>query len=240
MYHHHRLAVALGWLASTICGATAAIALLAPAAEAGSGFGGTATYTGSLGPVSVARNICICVSADPNLSNILGCIDVTSNGGTYTINTRAAQTYYLVGFLDLNANIALDPGEPLEIYDGKSMPPGDPVTTGPAQLTINFRFGDESLALSPTPTSAPLSTDTATPPAAPTATPSPTSSPRRQCAGDCDGSGDVTVNELVVLVNIALGNAPLASCAAGDADRSTGITINEIVAAVHAALGGCT
>jgi len=27
------------------------------------------------------------------------------------------------------------------------------------------------------------------------------------CAGDCDGSGDVTVNELVTLVNIALGNA---------------------------------
>ena len=59
------------------------------------------------------------------------------------------------------------------------------------------------------------------------------------CVGDCDGSGDVTVNELIIMVNIALANAPLAYCVAGDADHSGEITINEIIAAVTNALNGC-
>jgi hypothetical protein len=59
------------------------------------------------------------------------------------------------------------------------------------------------------------------------------------CAGDCDGSGDVTVNELITMVNIALGNAPLSNCPIGDADGSGDITINEILAAVNNALSGC-
>lgn len=69
--------------------------------------------------------------------------------------------------------------------------------------------------------------------------PSPTASPASPCVGDCDGSGEVTVNELITMVNIALGNGPLSACAAGDADHSGGITINEIIAAVNNALGGC-
>jgi hypothetical protein len=44
----------------------------------------------------------------------------------------------------------------------------------------------------------------------------------------------------VMLVNMALGNAPIESCVAGDADGSGAITVNEIVAAVNAALGGCS
>ena len=59
------------------------------------------------------------------------------------------------------------------------------------------------------------------------------------CTGDCDGSGDVTVNELITMVNIALGNAQLSACPAGDADGSGDITINEIIAAVNFALGSC-
>ena len=59
------------------------------------------------------------------------------------------------------------------------------------------------------------------------------------CTGDCDGSGDVTVNELITMVNIALGNAALSACTAGDADGSGDITINEIIAAVNNALNGC-
>jgi hypothetical protein len=58
-------------------------------------------------------------------------------------------------------------------------------------------------------------------------------------SGDCDGSGDVTVNEIISMVNIALGNAPLSACTAGDADGSGDITINEIIAAVKKALSGC-
>jgi hypothetical protein len=59
------------------------------------------------------------------------------------------------------------------------------------------------------------------------------------CVGDCDGNGQVIVNELVIMVNIALGSAPPASCTAGDADGSGTITVNEIIAAVNNALGTC-
>jgi hypothetical protein len=51
--------------------------------------------------------------------------------------------------------------------------------------------------------------------------------------GDCDGSGAVTVDELIVMVNIALGTAAVATCSAGDADHSGDITVDEIVVAVN-------
>jgi hypothetical protein len=226
-----------------------------------SGFGGTATYTGNLGPVSAQRLICICVSSDPSLSSFLGCFDVATNGGVYDVVTLNTRTYYLLGFLDLNGNIAPDPGEPFEIHNDKSTLPADPVTAGPSQSAINFLFGDENIwpirALTPTPTEtatptemptgteAPTETPRQTPTATATSTPtatattSPTSTPPSRCPGDCDGSGEVTINELVALVNIALGNGPLSSCPAGDADRSGDISINEIIAGVNAALSGC-
>lgn len=56
--------------------------------------------------------------------------------------------------------------------------------------------------------------------------------------GDCDGHGAVTVNELIMMVNIALGNAPLTTCTAGDADHSGEIGIDEILQAVSNALQG--
>jgi plastocyanin len=60
------------------------------------------------------------------------------------------------------------------------------------------------------------------------------------CPGDCDGSGDVTINELIVMVNVALGSAPVADCPTGDSDGNGEIAINEIIAAVNTALNGCT
>jgi hypothetical protein len=63
--------------------------------------------------------------------------------------------------------------------------------------------------------------------------------PSAPCVGDCDGDGQVTVNELITMVNILLGNTPLSACMAGDADGSGDITINEIIAAVNNALDGC-
>jgi streptogramin lyase len=65
------------------------------------------------------------------------------------------------------------------------------------------------------------------------------SGPTSPCAGDCDASGSVTVNEIITLVNIALGNAEVAGCAAGDANQDDQITIDEILTAVNNALGGC-
>ncbi|MFI5367040.1 MAG: hypothetical protein ACHQ4J_15610 [Candidatus Binatia bacterium] len=71
-----------------------------------------------------------------------------------------------------------------------------------------------------------------------TAQPTPTPA-ARPCTGDCDGSGDVTVNELITMVNIALGTEPLSACPNGDADGSGTITVNEIITAVGFALNGC-
>lgn len=68
----------------------------------------------------------------------------------------------------------------------------------------------------------------------PSNTPTPT-----PCAGDCRGGGHVTVDEIVTMVNIALGNMPISACEAGDANHDGQITVDEIVRAVSAALTGC-
>ena len=59
------------------------------------------------------------------------------------------------------------------------------------------------------------------------------------CVGDCDGSGEVTVDEIVTLVNIALGSAASSACTAGDSDGNGSIEINEIIKAVNNAADGC-
>lgn len=97
-----------------------------------------------------------------------------------------------------------------------------------------------------TPTNTPTATHTATATQTPTGTATPTPSPTvsptpvaPQCVGDCDGSGDVTVNEIITMANIALGTLPLSACQVGDADGSGDITVNEIIAAVGFALTSC-
>jgi hypothetical protein len=59
------------------------------------------------------------------------------------------------------------------------------------------------------------------------------------CTGDCDGSGDVTVDEIITMVNIALGMRPIDDCPAGDSGGDGKVTVDEIVAAVNHALNGC-
>jgi hypothetical protein len=49
----------------------------------------------------------------------------------------------------------------------------------------------------------------------------------------------VTIDEILRLVNIALGTASIDTCPAGDVDGNLEITIEEIIAAVNAALNGC-
>ena len=60
------------------------------------------------------------------------------------------------------------------------------------------------------------------------------------CVGDCNGDDQVTIDELVTGVNIALGAAALGQCPAFDSDASGEVTIDELVAAVSGALNGCT
>lgn len=58
------------------------------------------------------------------------------------------------------------------------------------------------------------------------------------CQGDCGSDAVVTVDELVTIVNIALGG-DVGACIVGDSSCDGLITVDEIVGAVQSALGGC-
>lgn len=71
-----------------------------------------------------------------------------------------------------------------------------------------------------------------------TQTPAPTFAPV-PCVGNCNGDSSVTVDELLTMVNIALGNASVSTCSAGDSNHDDHITVDEILTAVNNALNGC-
>jgi hypothetical protein len=60
-----------------------------------------------------------------------------------------------------------------------------------------------------------------------------------ECAGDCDGNAEVTIDELIRGVNIALGSAALDTCRAFDKNGDQAVTIDELILAVNRALNGC-
>ncbi|MGD9763829.1 MAG: choice-of-anchor V domain-containing protein [Candidatus Binatia bacterium] len=100
-------------------------------------------------------------------------------------------------------------------------------------------------AIPATATASATATRTATQTSVPTATPTgPTRTPTvtrtpGPCFGDCDGSGAVTIGELITAVNIALGSTDLDACPSLDSDGSGTVTVNELIAAVNNALTGC-
>jgi hypothetical protein len=59
------------------------------------------------------------------------------------------------------------------------------------------------------------------------------------CAGDCNGDGQVTISELVLAVNIALGSRPVADCLPADRNSNGTVTIEELITAVNNALSDC-
>lgn len=59
------------------------------------------------------------------------------------------------------------------------------------------------------------------------------------CTGDCDGDAQVSVDEILRGVNIALGQLDLPSCPPFDANGDGLVTADELVQAIHAALNGC-
>jgi hypothetical protein len=61
----------------------------------------------------------------------------------------------------------------------------------------------------------------------------------QDCVGDCAGNGSVAIDELVLGVNIALGNQPVSRCTAMDGSGDGSVTIDELTRAVLAALDGC-
>lgn len=107
--------------------------------------------------------------------------------------------------------------------------PPPPSATSSPTLTV-------TVTASPTTTASPTATTTFT--AIPSASASPTMAVKA-CTGDCGGDGEVTVDELLVMVNIALGTSPLSNCPPGDANADGEVTIDEIVVAVNSALVAC-
>jgi hypothetical protein len=59
------------------------------------------------------------------------------------------------------------------------------------------------------------------------------------CPGDCSANGEVTVDELVKGVNIALGILPVGDCLAFDLNNNGQVTVDELIKSVNAALTGC-
>lgn len=59
---------------------------------------------------------------------------------------------------------------------------------------------------------------------------------KRSC--DCDLSGEVTVDEVILGVNIALGTGDVASCREADGDGDEQVSVDEVILGVTAALSG--
>lgn len=59
------------------------------------------------------------------------------------------------------------------------------------------------------------------------------------CSSDCDGNSVTSSAEWLSGVDIALGTAPINSCAAADSNGDGRVDIAELIAATHAALGQC-
>ena len=59
------------------------------------------------------------------------------------------------------------------------------------------------------------------------------------CIGDCGNDGEVTVDEVLTGLNIALGLREIDECEAMDADGSRSVTVDEIITALSLALTGC-
>jgi hypothetical protein len=67
----------------------------------------------------------------------------------------------------------------------------------------------------------------------------PSSPTPAACAGDCDQGGSVTVDEVILGVNIALGTTSIDVCPAMDTSGDGMVTVDEVITAVNSALDGC-
>ncbi len=59
------------------------------------------------------------------------------------------------------------------------------------------------------------------------------------CRGDCDGDGRVTVAEVLLGINVALGRQSTGACPMADPDQDGTVSIDELIVAVEDLLSGC-
>jgi hypothetical protein len=60
-----------------------------------------------------------------------------------------------------------------------------------------------------------------------------------RCPADCNGDGQITISDLLILVNISLGDDPLSSCPSGDINGDGVVAVDDLIGAVGTALNGC-
>ena len=70
-------------------------------------------------------------------------------------------------------------------------------------------------------------------------TASPSTLLAQACTGDCGVDGEVTVDEVLTGLNIALGLRAISECTAMDANQDGTVTVDEIITALSYALAGC-
>lgn len=106
--------------------------------------------------------------------------------------------------------------------------------TNLAEITALTFPGDAADVPAASATNTPTPTAT---PAPPTPTPTP---PATACAGDCNDDGQVTVEEIVQAVNIALGAAQLDICPVADTNGDGAVAVDDLVVMVKLAQLGCS
>jgi hypothetical protein len=111
--------------------------------------------------------------------------------------------------------------------------PTPPITERPTATFTRTRTGTATRTQTATPTG-PTPTATMTPSGG-----VPTFTPGIPCVGDCDHTHNVTVSDITLMVNIALGHAMLSDCPAGDGNGDGTIGIGDLVISVTNALSGC-
>ena len=67
----------------------------------------------------------------------------------------------------------------------------------------------------------------------------PSLSLSQSCSGDCNGDRQVSVDELIHGVSIALGTLGADTCPSFDGNRDQAVTVDELLSAVGMALSGC-
>ncbi|MGH3644331.1 MAG: hypothetical protein ACRDUX_35535 [Mycobacterium sp.] len=112
------------------------------------------------------------------------------------------------------------------------------VSATPTETPVATATGTLTSTQTATETQPPSPTGTATETVAPSSTVTATAT-APLCAGDCAGNGTVTINDLILAVNVALGSTAPTECPAADRDGDGHVEINELIGAVRAALMGC-
>jgi len=67
----------------------------------------------------------------------------------------------------------------------------------------------------------------------------PSASAQARCPGDCEADGSVTVDDLLLGVNIALELQPLSRCTRFDSNDDGAVAVEDMIAATLVALNGC-